>query len=282
MKTLFVVLLFALTLSCFAQETVEFLDEHHRWLPNEQDAIYYKKTQLKDSLYHVRRYYASNDQLEMEGAYANEMPPRKEEGMFVFYYENGKVKEQGAYKKGKRFGLWKGYYDNGQVAEEQMHREDKTLYYQHWDKTGNAMLTNGTGKYTQYVSDDVEQHIEILDSILIAAFSIDKLSGDSIYVVAQENAEYKGGMKVLYQGIGQDLTYPRKARRLGIEGKVFIEFTIDKTGNIRDINVLKGIGGGCDEEAVNVLRTKNNWNPGKVKEKPVLQKMILPIAFRLT
>jgi len=282
MKTFFVAsILLALSVSVIAQETVDFLDEYHRPMPAAEDATYYRRTQLQDSLYHVRQYYVSNDQLEMEGTFMNETPPRKEQGKFIYYYENGKVKEEGSYTNGKKSGLWKGYYDNGQIADEEMHLKDKRLFYQHWDRSGNALLKNGTGKYTQYSSEAVAQHIEIFDSLLLSAFTIDAVSSDSIYLAAQQNAEYKGGMKVLYQAIGRELKYPKAARRAGVEGKVFIEFAVDKNGNVRDVKVLKGIGAGCDEEAANVLRTKHNWNPATVKGKAVIQKMILPIAFKL-
>ncbi len=282
MRSLFVALFVGLSFSVFAQETVNFFDEERRLLPTPEGAYYYSRMELRDGIYRIRQFYASNDQLEMDGTFVGEGINRKKEGQFVFFYENGKLRQEGEYVNGRKAGLWKEYYDNGQIADEEFHFEDKTLLYQHWDVVGNPMLTNGTGKYTMQGLAGREQYIEVLDSILIAAFTIDEVSGDSIYLVVQEGAEYKAGMEVLYKGIGEALTYPKKARRMGIEGKVYVEFIVDKSGGLRDVKIVKGIGAGCDEEAVNVLISKNNWKPGMVKGKPVSQKMVLPIAFKLT
>jgi len=69
---------------------------------------------------------------------------------------------------------------------------------------------------------------------------------------------------------------------MGIEGKVFVEFVIEKDGSITDVKAIKGIGAGCDEEAVRILQSAPNWKPGKQRGKPVRQKMVLPISFKLS
>lgn len=264
----------------FAQQRKDYLDENGR-ITSEGEAVYYRiQEPASNGLLVVRDYYSSNDQLAMEGTFSEVFPNKKGEGKCSYYFENGQLKETGEYKGGKRRGLWQEYYSNGRAAEVTLHLDDKTLYHQHWDEAGNAQLINGSGKYTT-TSKTNTHHREILDSILIADFIIEEISGDSIYFMAQETAQYKGGMPALYSSIGKELVYPKSARRSGIEGKIFIEFKVDKNGRLRDINVLKGIGGGCDEEAVKVFQTKNNWIPAKVKGKPVVQIMVLPIAFKL-
>jgi protein TonB len=75
--------------------------------------------------------------------------------------------------------------------------------------------------------------------------------------------------------------YPAQARRMGIEGKVFVEFVINKDGSIVDVRAMKGIGAGCDELAVKVVQEAPKWKPGKQRGKPVRQKMVLPITFKL-
>jgi len=66
-----------------------------------------------------------------------------------------------------------------------------------------------------------------------------------------------------------------------IEGRVFVQFVVDKDGSITNVEVLKGIGGGCDEEAVRVVKNAPKWNPGKQRGRPVRVKMVLPITFKL-
>lgn len=68
---------------------------------------------------------------------------------------------------------------------------------------------------------------------------------------------------------------------MGIEGRVFIEFLIGKDGTLSEIKVIKGIGGGCDEEALRVIQGSPNWNPGKQRGVPVKQRYTLPIVFKL-
>jgi protein TonB len=68
---------------------------------------------------------------------------------------------------------------------------------------------------------------------------------------------------------------------MGIEGKVFVEFIVDKDGSITEVTVMKGIGSGCDEEAIRVIKAAPKWNPGKQRGQPVKVKLIVPITFKL-
>ena len=90
-----------------------------------------------------------------------------------------------------------------------------------------------------------------------------------------------GGYESFYKFVSKELNYPAKARKMGVEGRVFLQFIIDKKGNIKDVQVIKGIGAGCDEEAERVMSMAPKWNPGKQRGRPVMVKMVLPIVFRL-
>lgn len=68
---------------------------------------------------------------------------------------------------------------------------------------------------------------------------------------------------------------------MGIEGRITISFVIDKDGSITNIKILRGIGFGCDKEAIRVLNKMPKWNPGKQRGKPVKVSMTLPITFKL-
>lgn len=104
---------------------------------------------------------------------------------------------------------------------------------------------------------------------------------DEIFTIVEEPASPKGGMPAFYKYIGDKMKYPAQARRMGIEGKVFVEFVIGKDGSISDVKAVKGIGAGCDEEAVRVVQAAPSWSPGKQRGKAVKQRMVLPITFRL-
>ncbi|MBX2897441.1 MAG: TonB family protein [Cyclobacteriaceae bacterium] len=94
-------------------------------------------------------------------------------------------------------------------------------------------------------------------------------------------AEPKGGMTAFYGHIARNLKYPKEARKGKIEGRVMLKFIVDSDGSIKDIQVLQGIGGGCDEEAVRVVSTSPKWKPGTRRGVPFPQEVRLPIQFRL-
>lgn len=109
----------------------------------------------------------------------------------------------------------------------------------------------------------------------------EKEETDEIFTIVEESAAPKGGMAAFYKYVGDKMKYPPQARRMGIDGKVFVEFVINKDGSISDVKAVKGIGAGCDEEAVRVVQSAPAWTPGKQRGKPVKQRMVLPITFKL-
>jgi protein TonB len=99
--------------------------------------------------------------------------------------------------------------------------------------------------------------------------------------VVEESASPKGGYPAFYKFVGEKIKYPAQARRMGVEGKVFVEFVVNRDGSIVDVKAIKGIGAGCDEEAVRIVQSAPAWTPGKQRGKPVRQKMVIPITFKL-
>lgn len=104
---------------------------------------------------------------------------------------------------------------------------------------------------------------------------------DQIFSIVEEQAAYKGGLGAFYEFVGKKIKYPAQAKRMNIEGKVFVEFVIERDGRLTDVKAIKGIGGGCDEEAVRVVASSPGWNPGKQRGKPVRTRFVIPINFRL-
>lgn len=104
-------------------------------------------------------------------------------------------------------------------------------------------------------------------------------SGDEeemIFVHVEEMPELVGGLAALQRKI----RFPELARRAGIEGRVILQFTVDEQGRVTDPKVLRGIGGGCDDEALRVVK-QARFRPGRHLGQPVKVKMSLPITFRL-
>jgi periplasmic protein TonB len=104
---------------------------------------------------------------------------------------------------------------------------------------------------------------------------------DEIKDFVEKQASFKGGMEAWYAYLKKTLYYPSQARRMGIEGTVIVRFIVNTDGSIQNVEVLRGIGGGCDEIAKNVIENSPNWNPGISKDRPVRSRMTMPIRFRL-
>lgn len=101
------------------------------------------------------------------------------------------------------------------------------------------------------------------------------------FTYVEEMPSYPTGMEDLMVFIAQNITYPEIAKRAGVEGKVFVQLVVEKDGNITDVRVAKGIGAGCDEEAMRVCKLLPKWKPGKQNGKPVRVRMVIPFLFKL-
>ncbi|MBR5253539.1 MAG: energy transducer TonB [Bacteroidales bacterium] len=104
---------------------------------------------------------------------------------------------------------------------------------------------------------------------------------EAIFFVVEVQPEFPGGMDSMYAFIQKNLIYPEKAKAEGIEGRVFITFTIEKDGSVSNVKILRGIGGGCDEAAKEVIEKMPKWKPGTQRGKPVRVQFNLPIKFEL-
>ena len=92
---------------------------------------------------------------------------------------------------------------------------------------------------------------------------------------------YPGGKMELFKYVQENLKYPEEAKNAGIEGKVFIEFMVNTDGSISNVNVKRGIGSGCDEEARRIVENSPYWTPMKVDGEARSMTMVLPITFKL-
>ncbi len=97
-------------------------------------------------------------------------------------------------------------------------------------------------------------------------------------IAVEETAIPYGGMIAFYEYVAKKLAFPKSARGK-VNGKVFVQFVINIDGSISDVVCIKGLGYGCDEEAVRVVRSSPKWIPGNLKGVPVRQRMVLPISF---
>ena len=101
-------------------------------------------------------------------------------------------------------------------------------------------------------------------------------------MIPETMPSFRGGEQKLFEFIGKNVVYPKEAIEAGVEGRVFVEFYIEKDGTVCDAKVLRGIGYGCDEEALRVIGLMPKWSPGKQRGKAVRVRYTLPINFKLS
>jgi len=138
--------------------------------------------------------------------------------------------------------------------------------------------------------EDIEEEIEVdLDVEITEEEVIEEIDfeepeeevADEIFLILEESAAPKGGYSTFYKFVKKKMRYPPQARRMRIEGRVFVEFVVNEDGSLVDVKAIKGIGVGCDEEAVRVVKSHPNWNPGKQRGVPARQRMVIALVFKL-
>lgn len=102
-----------------------------------------------------------------------------------------------------------------------------------------------------------------------------------IFTYVEQMPEYTGGDAARNDFLAKNIRYPELAKENNIQGRVIVRFVVNETGEVSDASVVKGIGGGCDEEAIRVVKKMPKWKPGKQNGKAVKVWFTLPIFFKL-
>jgi TonB family protein len=100
-------------------------------------------------------------------------------------------------------------------------------------------------------------------------------------LVVEQNPEFQGGYDAMLKFLHDRMQYPATAQEAGIKGTVFVQFVVSKTGTISNAKILRGIGGGCDEEAINVVKQMPKWIPGRQNGQAVPVMFQIPVKFQL-
>jgi protein TonB len=136
--------------------------------------------------------------------------------------------------------------------------------------------------------EEIEEELEIMDlevdqntEIEFIESTTEEVVEEEIFTIVEDMPSFPGGEEALFKYLGQNIKYPQLAKEAGITGKVYVNFVVDKEGNVTDVKVLRGIGGGCDEEAMRVVKNMPKWSAGKQRGKPVKVSYNLPIRFSL-
>jgi protein TonB len=104
---------------------------------------------------------------------------------------------------------------------------------------------------------------------------------EQIFVVVEEMPEFPGGELALRKYIAQAIKYPTIAQENGIQGKVFVNFVVDRDGSVSNAKIARGVDPSLDKEALRVVNGLPKWKPGKQRGKPVRVSYTVPISFQL-
>ena len=130
------------------------------------------------------------------------------------------------------------------------------------------------------INAEVEQN-EVIEEYVPVEVEEEEVVEQEIFQIVEEMPAYPGGEAKLYEYLGKNIKYPQIARESGIQGRVFVNFVVEPDGGVSNVKVLRGIGGGCDEEAIRVIKSMPKWKPGKQRGKAVRVQYTIPVVFKV-
>ena len=130
------------------------------------------------------------------------------------------------------------------------------------------------------INAEVEQN-EVIEEYVAPEVVEEEVVEQEIFQIVEEMPAFPGGEAKLMEYVGKNIKYPQIARETGIQGRVFIGFVVGPDGSVSNVKLLRGIGGGCDEEAMRVVKSMPKWKPGKQRGKAVRVSYQIPVFFKL-
>ena len=291
-KFLSVILLSGLSFILNAQIINDTLYFDKTWkLSTCQDASYFRIITNDTSgkfLFHIKDYYISG-QLQMTGMYKSINPDFKT-GPFIYYFSDGSKHLMCNYIKNQLEGDYKEWYKNGQIKSEK--------YYKHnllngaeksWSKEGNLIkkVEYKEGKkngyfYTFYDNGQPVRKDLYKNDKLIRGKCFTQEGKDTAYFSYFVMPKFQGeGLSAFKNFILEQLQYPDSAMTNMEEGRVFVNFTINKLGQVVKAHIVKADKDYFNEEALRVIKSSPKWLPGKKDGKLVDVNITVPIRFSI-
>jgi len=239
-KHFYCILLMLCSGTIVAQETVLVTNELN---PFHKEVYYVLKSD--QSVKHGSYQERIKKELRISGFYKN----GKKDSLWTEYYSADKMKTRGMYTQGKPSGIWE-YYDYDGTLDQKYDISTKEIVFY---KTNQSIK-------------DIEFKV----------FS----KTDTTKTKLERPPLYRGGESIPLRYMRDNLRYPKNAMNNGVTGTVLIAFTIDTDGMTSNYRIAKGIGAGCDEEALRVVKLiPNNWVPGVLNGVPVAVEFVMPVTY---
>lgn len=213
-----------------------------------------------------------------------------DEGTSCLIDEQGQVLFKGPYRFAYPFcdGIWRvgiydcannndilGYVDAyGQTTLSRKELKEMERIMTECEKKRNTPAVETTAREA-----DETIHTDTISTVGIAS---DEEEIDEVFVIVENQPEFPGGDSALFVFICMNLSYPDQARDNGLEGLVWVRFVVEKDGTISNVMLVRDIGGGCGQAAVEMVKSMPHWKPATQSGKPVNCEFILPVKFQLT
>ena len=227
------------------------------------------------------------------------------DGEWQHWHPNGQKAILLHYKTGKLNRIGYEWHPNGQKATE--YDFDKKVLLNGWDLEGKQTVIDGTGsmkhyqnsvlvsfgnyknglkigKWTYYLEGNRQNEVnKVHDNSEITSLEQKTPTTDDqrVFKIVEKNAEPKQGMGAFYKYVSKECKYPKYAKKKGIEGRIFINFIVNKDGTLSNFRALRQITFCLEREALRVMRNAPNWNPATQRGKPVRVNMTIPLLFKL-
>jgi len=135
--------------------------------------------------------------------------------------------------------------------------------------------------------EDLDIDVEIAQDVAIVEWVAPVIEDEpeedynEVFIIVEDQPGFPGGEAALQRFLRDNIRFPAIAREAGIQGTVVVTFVIERDGSVSNVRVLRGIGGGCDEEAIRVVSMMPRWTPGKQRGRAVRVQFNMPIRFVL-
>ena len=172
-------------------------------------------------------------------------------------------------------------YDQALVNQLPKDRFDGSVKFEGFDENGNSCMLVKEADGTVRMATDEELSLKIGVEQLIPE-NEKEIPTNEIFLIVEEMPEFPGGEEALRKYIADNVKFPDEAKANGQEGKVFVQFIIDKNGDAKDVEIVNGTGIDClDNEAIRVVKSMPQWKPGRQRGQNVNVSFTVPINFQL-
>lgn len=186
------------------------------------------------------------------------------EGVYVAWYEDGRVSQRGEYAQGQRVGTWISVHRNGQKRSKGTYAVGKPTgewryYYDTGQLSAIELLSREKGPALAFFNEDASPYVGRLHK--------------------RQLPEFPGGEGALLNFVSRNTMYPKNTRRKGITGKVYVRYTVGEDGRVGQVEVVRGLAPEADQEARRVVASLPAFQPGREYNVPTAMTFTLPIYF---